>query len=1057
MFNRLFVMLVIALVSSSAFPQDQQVVRGQVSLSKDEVIAAKKLVLAPGAEIVTNGYNLLLKAQEITIGEGAAVRAFDSPAAVNSDGRDAGTLVLRASRISGSQLSVDLTGQKGGIRSIPDYREYSSSSAAVQVVCPPTGPTAGGDGGVATVDVSEGGSKVVVAVQGGQEGEMPTLQRNVQAGCPSQVAGDDNNSVLANGQSSTAGKPGHLVNSDGYLTISITNRNAAPGLAESLIQLSQLARSETFAALRRSGQADTNCESIARSDISGRTFDLARCAAIWPPRTEAPEIRKFEKAFAGDVKLKGIDAFPAVRVTSFRYQQRLTLSEITNRSANQVYRADAQGVYQITEKYRKFLCNPNVTFIPEAECAVRVSPQLPGAAPVFYVSQTGYKIRALTKMPRISVAQIAERLQGPVENAIFGRTPPPHGSIALLVNITRTESNAVSEVSAPVTVSQTNPARTASELWKSTGTAPTDVELAEKDNSPAFLLFDQIKDDRSMQLEDWVNTFETGLRSATSSGCKFGPAIDWHVDGAASVLFPRTGEALFSQGASATGGVSPGTVKGFILTDRHFIGDSEFDDGQKWWSSQNYGDGHPVVGVVVFSDPFADEEAIDMDSALHMLDSSESRLLVMSAHQSRDGSPPTQYDSQPWYVTGSYNYKRDCDKKYWPSCLGRNSRVLVVAPSDISTDAPGKAALLSPELVALGGSTVKIAAPGKSIPVWSPCASQPVAVNGTAATPNSNQSSSGFHNEDGSSFAAPMVALVLARMMEIGPERYSQYAAAPVWRLLATADPFVGSDGSINRSDVAFGELNAGRALRGITDEQTGPEGRATVYFRSNGADGNPKIQSAVVLPYPWTDADKNVEPQGNPVQYGLDKYERGVLAYQTVTANGDFHNERALDFRDVLRIKRSTSVGPHGELLFDIYYLKSNDAGTERFVDVYPAVRLGVGSQVAFPGFCTEDGRTSGPLSGDASGQARPACLYMWDTTSQAGFVPIDLNEIEEVVAPPAHLWAHFVKGIRPKEIAGITGKDSPWRAEYCKVGPRPKMIPVLLKLGQPTRKTCQ
>src|SRR5258706_8766168 len=111
------------------------------------------------------------------------------------------------------------------------------------------------------------------------------------------------------------------------IAISFTSRNGSSSLAVALIELARLAKEPLFSVVLSmpASQVEANayCLKTARRDPSGRLFDVARCAQLWPTREKAPEPKMLEEAFATSVAKQGIAAFPAVVLSTFEYQQRL--------------------------------------------------------------------------------------------------------------------------------------------------------------------------------------------------------------------------------------------------------------------------------------------------------------------------------------------------------------------------------------------------------------------------------------------------------------------------------------------------------------------------------------------------------------------------------------------------------------------------------------------------------------------------------------------------------------------------------------------------------------
>lgn len=833
------------------------------------------------------------------------------------------------------------------------------------------------------------------------------------------------------------------------LVFSFTSRDGSNGLAAALIELAELGKDPRFAdALSppaATAEERAHCLISPRSDPSGRFFDTARCLRIWPGRDKAPEPKLLEHAFTAALAEHGIAAFPAVSVTTFDFQLRLQPDQIPSRLVAKKYRQDADGKLQPTPEAAKFLCDPRVTFIAPEACRIEIVRRLETQQPDIFVSQTGYRLELAKTLPRHLAqaigAQTRERAlaqwggaapEGALVVSMAPVKPTGHGLQAL----DGTPTDLTSHFAAP---------------WNSINTSPAAVELTGGAGIPPnILLFDNIDDTKVSDFQAWYQGMKNALAQRAGADCSLGDKTHWHVDAAASLFFPGTVQALIGAPAATPAPADP-TWSGSILTAAHFEGVLPLVDSQLWWQPGAFGLGRdPVIAVVVYSDPYGlrdDDRAAQVGTSIL---ANPSNLLVIATPQAIETS---NYDADPVSALAPTSVQQNCPGKSWPSCLGKHPRVLVIAPSRAA--APGeRPALFAPEAYVLGGSTVKLAAPGNRIPVVSPCSATPSVTAGPAAPqPEARWTA---HDEDGSSFAAPIVGLVLARLIEVGPERMRDLPEAAIWRVLATADPFLETGGTDPR--VAFGEINVGRALLGIDRNALGTEGRATIYERPAAAGEAAKARHAVVLPYPWNDAAVNLaKSQGAVPKPGVARYPRGVLTYTEGVANDGGGTTRAMDFKYVLRIVRHRSAEGEATELFDLYYLSDIGGGTLS-VQVKRGVRLGVRDPHAIrsPGFCSVEGLTQAGGASPAQ-DAQPACLYAWDPEAAdgSGFRPLDLSEIDDIVLPPLHLEARFVAAIDPTDLRAVTRADSPWRAEFCKTGPR-RQVRALLGASRSIDDAC-
>jgi hypothetical protein len=843
-----------------------------------------------------------------------------------------------------------------------------------------------------------------------------------------------------------------------HLSITITDRNGANGLSAALVELATLAKQPRYKSVLARSDSETDqyqsCANTARTDPSGKTFDLARCLNVWPPETKAPLLNTFENAFKSDIMTKGLAAFPSLRVKTFEYEERLKPYEIKADREIKKITFDINGSPHINTKLRDMLCNPNITFVNPQECKVRVVSRLPWEQPDIYVSQTGYLIESTKPMSTEIFNEIEEKIRRTIERSIkpdMDRSSDKNkrlfGSLLILPKTpyspnTRSQS-ADNTLDSPSTLNRPSQINS---IWHSIGSTASEIEPVSQDKAPKIFLFDdvEIKNSKIDTFDDWFKHLQLPP-STDSQICIPGRTQEWHADGATSLFFPKSILALINQGTTAQSmnadpRIAP--LDGVLLSASHFNCISLYNDN--YW----YQGSVPKVAVVIFSDSFGSSGKSRDDVARNILNNS-SNVLVLSAHQMEKSDVVPKYDAEPVYEIRDETLYNNCQDRFWPNCLGKHPQVLVVAPSETSASPNSSTHVLNTDSVALvlGGSTVKIAAPGKSIPVLSPCSNK--TEYGTDGLGASVAYRWGFHEVDGSSFAAPIVGLVLARLIEIGPSKISSYPPSAIWRILATADPFFydSKKGVVDRSQVSFGQINVGRALQGATSESVGSNHLATIYWRPKEGKADRKPAMAVVLPYQWHDGSDNIEAlkKKDP-----DKYKRGVLVYTPIKNGKPEGPSLPIDFTTVLRITRSPLSTSDEDPHFDIYLLRKDKSGIMLFVDVISNVKIGTGgNEIGVPGYCRVDGESYPAVTDSISGQAQPACLYQWNPTGSNpnGFVPLNLRDIDDIVLPPDHLWANFVNYIHPWHLDEVTSKSSPWRSEFCAIGARNAVEPLLIE----------
>jgi len=825
--------------------------------------------------------------------------------------------------------------------------------------------------------------------------------------------------------------------------ITIESRNGGELLARSLEALSRMQADARFAGVlardETPGNVTSECLSLARRDASGRVFDVARCIELWPAEGRAPMPKRFEDAFGAPVMLKGASAFPAAKVAPFEFQLRLRPTQIPGGQRGAWFTADS-GDLGPTPALTQVLCNPRVTYVDQKYCDVKVVSRLDIYEPDIYVPQTGYRVTLVRSVD----VDLAEQLRSELVEKIELPKGTPRSAVRVTV-IRQSEGESHQQLIQPG--QEPGKARRIAALWRALGASPAALDMTSApETPPALLVFDKIKLDRPISIGEWLTDVSRGTFRAEEAECPDSGQEGSHLDAVTSLLFPQAMLNRFTQSELGKGAFTEPQLPewdGYFLSTEHFSGAISAIDEQMWYQAYA-ASGKPLMGLVVFSSDLGTAPGGAVATAAAYL-SDPSNLLVISAPQ-KDKSGRVQKfasnASEP--TTHAATIEALCEGRSWPSCLGRHPRVIVVAPSTFPRNGQDKPALFEPNKYVLGASTVRIAAPGGNIPVVRRC--------GAPAN------EWGIGVESGTSFAAPLVALVLSRLIQTGPPevRYSLPEAA-IWRILATAQPFGSVEGIGSPHELAeFGELNAGLALTGASAEEIGHENSAVVYTKK----GSDVIsQQRVVMSYPWNDYVQNTQILKQDI--GIRKARRGFLTLQQYAASGALTRRETVEVNRFLRIMRRPDDHLNGSPLFDVFLITpttpgsmidgSSNSGAKPtyFVEVRKRVRFSPGNSVSAPGFCRDDGES---LGGGPGVPPQPACFYILDASDSAGqFAPLDLNTVVDIVFPTLHKSSYFPRKIVPTEMLAVTSKKSPWRTAFCSTGPRPAIRDLLAKLKQP------
>jgi hypothetical protein len=104
------------------------------------------------------------------------------------------------------------------------------------------------------------------------------------------------------------------IENNSRVILSFNSRYATASLAAALIELSKLEEKSRFSAVLSLGveasdhlvSANQVCFDQAGKDPTGRLFEIARCAKIWPDAGKADEPKALISTFAAKVAKKGV-------------------------------------------------------------------------------------------------------------------------------------------------------------------------------------------------------------------------------------------------------------------------------------------------------------------------------------------------------------------------------------------------------------------------------------------------------------------------------------------------------------------------------------------------------------------------------------------------------------------------------------------------------------------------------------------------------------------------------------------------------------------------------
>jgi hypothetical protein len=829
------------------------------------------------------------------------------------------------------------------------------------------------------------------------------------------------------------------------MRITVASRNGNVVLPQVIGELATLRQEAPFRAVLSRDEVDdstSDCVLAARADPSGHLYDLAECVQAWPALDKAHPSEMFTQRFRREVLVHGVDAFPAIRVVPFEFPLRMNKLQF-NAAKWDVFREPENGKLEPSPSFRRLLCDRAVTFIDPDLCKIRVVPRLDPAHTDIYVTQTGYQIHLINPMPLDVATALGKRLNQRFE-ATREKVP---GSVT--ISIFRRETG----------LQQQSPAGSANppalgtnitELWAAMGTGPEALTLFGPADPPppAILVFDKLKVSNPLLIRRWFDDFTSRAVAAPSADCPAEQDEVGHSNAVASVLFPASIVRHLSGAAEGTAGHDAGAPPmgwdGFFLSTEHFSGGLPAFDDQEWWRAGFLGPGQPVVALVVYGSEYESPEMNAARTAAEQYLGDKSNLLVISAPQKRRNGQKQNFAASPLEPTDDPDeIESYCFGQAWPACLGRHPRVLVVASSDYPSVAGGRPTLLLPNDYVLGASTVRLAAPGGNIPVARGCHSD-TSDTWRVATAN------------GTSFAAPIVALVLSRLVQLGKLSGDQRVTpeAAIWRILATAKPLdkLTPAGTPNVA-TQFGELDAGRALKGASTAESGEQNNAVLYEKN--ATDTETVSLAVVMPFPWNDNPETTD-RYKKFKHGIEAETRSVIAFQAVENNDTVGPTEHVEFDRMIRIVRRPNDQLADVPLFDIFYVErpkpipGSKRSTPNYVVTRPRVRLGAGTNPNVPGFCRSDAVLKPAQRGTPGDyQSQASCLYAW-RAGTAQFERLDLASVTDIVFPLLHLLSNFPARINPTDLVAVTRPSSPWHDVFCDTLPRRQVTKLLIETYQ-------
>jgi hypothetical protein len=764
------------------------------------------------------------------------------------------------------------------------------------------------------------------------------------------------------------------------------------------------------------------------------TLDLATELKVWPDGKGEGEVAilptpDFLQRFGSRITTKRDTAFPDVSVTSLPFA--LKLPREAALTTDQAQRAkDGQ---QVQGQTRELLCNPLHTLIDRSRCQVVVRVPTFGGEPVIAVLQMGFRVETRQAMPEAAANQLIEEIRLAIRTARKADIPAPDFAATLIPErgwkgSPQQKPQDLALQGQQATALQGTASVVASEIdgvWgRAFVTVPILAQSTDLSRWPLMNIFDSAAPKNlSIRYQDWLSRLNGATLEPSGPDCELKPTAQSHTDAVASLLFPSLIKRLLDPNAS--GPQSPVGFPGLIQGQSYLV------DPQPQSLTDFALARPPEVALAVYSD-ISRGKGMDSDAARlakSLTSSTSKKILIVSAPSkaSVTSGLALQFSRTPSY---QQDPKLDailngCKIAPFPSCLGQLPRVLVVSPDMGRFD------------YVVGSSTVGIAAPGNTIPVVHSCKEG-----------DSNSIRWGKVRADGSSYAVPIVAAIIGKILSISEPGLpaSQDPLIAMMRVLATAEPLPDNDSS-DPNDVAYGSLRADRALMGASAKDEGSDKYATVYLRNKA----PEFQ--IISPYPWANdylitGDPNRIPRDARL-LGVWQNKRGAIRVTTDDAEGA---EMPLDFRRVLRIlRRDTDKSGHPR--FDVYFLEKDRNAASARVKVISNARIGrPDADPMAAGYCSENG----------AGTYFAACLYSWDGTSSSGFQPLDLSTVQDIVLSPNHFMADFVNGFDPIDFALALKPDdagrqlsSSWREAFCKTGISPAVLAIIVQAKYPSDTT--
>ncbi len=763
---------------------------------------------------------------------------------------------------------------------------------------------------------------------------------------------------------------------------------------------------------------------------SEQLFNLARCIEVWPPASQAPLEQLLETRFGG---AEAAD-FPDVTVVSDTGRRIVPIGALDPQIANDRTVQQARAPEQLPAAVQQSLCDQRKTFLSIPDCLVGLRSTSRGLAVIQLT--TTYRVILRRHVPQDEAPALIEAVRLSVSR---GDARAPADAVAVVFHQQR---RAVGEQKSGDGTPSAVP-RTTREVWTEMGLRGPSEELPVVPAAPVIVV-DSYDEFDAPSLAELAEQF--AHLPALPLQQRGGPLAGLrHTEGVASVLFPRLGEVRTGGGPPS---FDPAAVRGGLKRR-----DDIFSTGANWQtllSSLGVGMSEPSVFVSAWSDAGAGSlnRSLRSEGAawLHRQLEYYSVIAVLSAGKAQNRGLPEPTPMRNIEQLGAY-----CP--VWPSCMGGLPLAVTVAAAEMGPDGPR---LADPALYALGARSVMVSAIGRRVPVLHlsdtpdqdlPIGEEPRTVNTLIA--------------DGSSFAAPAVALLASELISL--RREASAAESPrlaLQRIFATVDPL--QPVAETRDLVRYGHVNRDRALIGADRAWTGSEreGYAALYpVRQSGEQITPR--RAVVESYPLFDVESNLirsaskeEPRG--LRFGAGRGwltlrtaagEKETIALETVLRIS--HDAGTRDCIRRRQIEPGAACPDRSEPMFDVYFLRKEmwqlqpELGRDgrqpprvpiSEVVVWRSVRFGEVADVQ-QGRCRADGEDG------VDQPSRPACLYMAEANVATGnaprFTPINLWAFEDIVFPPNHAFLDRFQGHsarRPEQCYGLLG--SAWSDAVARVG---------------------